>query len=274
MQRRIRAFCVIIGACLAAQAVAQDAPARKPIDSPPYVFAGIRYGAPFAEAVKVFGQPESVDDDATASTRLSWAGGKFQVSYYESSGFINGFTVVGRDGALWVLEKAKEPMLRLLGWTKEEVVRNMGPPGKIWLNDTRLTWNYAVDKRTASSVFLECTSGPQQPCDEMQVHWTGTGIWDPNDGVDALGMRTDPICSIGDSATRNFAKELPTGIKASSEKWRMEIYENADTGSWSLLGADRAKLKLADTLERCTLARGTERRGYLETGWYRAYFTR
>ena len=271
MLRRIPAFCVLISACLASPAIAQDVPARKPIDSPPYVFAGIRYGAPFAEAIKVFGQPESVDD-ATASTRLSWAGGKFQVSYHQSSGLINGFTVVGRDGALWVLQKAQEPMLRLLAWTQEEVLRVMGQPGQIWLDDTRLMWDYEVDKRTASSVFLECTAGPQQPCDEMKVHWTGTGIWDPKDGLDALGLRTDPICAVSDSATRILARQLPTGIKASSEKWRMEIYENAETGSWSLLGADRARM--ADTRQRCTLARGTERRGYLGTRWYQAYFTR
>lgn len=102
------------------------------------MFAGIRYGAAFGEAVKVFGEPGSVRDDATASTDPSWAGGKFEVSCYESTGLINGFTVVGHEGALWLREIAPEPLLHLFVWTREEVLRTLGPPTKTWLNDTRI----------------------------------------------------------------------------------------------------------------------------------------
>lgn len=260
---------VVVGACLAVPVVAQDAAPRDPKDSPPYVFAGIRYGAPFEDAVELFGKPESIDD-ATASTRLSFAGGKFEVSYYESSGLINGFTVVGRDGALFVLPVAQEPMLRLLAWTKEEVLRVMGPPAQVWYDDTRHTWRYEVDKRTAASIFLECTDGLQKPCDELKVHWTGTAIWDPNDGVDALGLRTDPICDLSDDAVQIFARQVPTGIKASNDQWDMEIYENAANGSWSLMGASRTKETAS--WERCTLAKGGEARGYVDAPWYRKYF--
>lgn len=269
MRQLISVLGMLIGIWFATPANAQDAPPRKPIDSPPYVFAGIRYGAPSAEAIQVFGQPEAIDK-ATASHTMSWAGGKFKVSYYENTGLINGFTVVGRDGALWVLDKAQEPMLRLLAWTKEKAISTMGPPAKIWYKDTRLMWNYEVDRRTSGSIFLECTAGAQQPCDEMKVHWTGTALWDPNDGVDELGLRTSPICSPTDAAKRIIGKRLPTGRTASNDRWRMEIYENAQTGSWSLEGASRAKA--SDTRERCTLAMGSERGGYVDTKWYRAYF--
>ena len=56
--------------------------------------------------------------------------------------------------------------------------------------------------------------------------------------------------------------------------WRLELHENKQSGSWTLLG--QSKDKLASSNMACELA-GSELQGaaagsYRETSWYRKYF--
>ncbi len=64
---------------------------------------------------------------------------------------------------------------------------------------------------------------------------------------------------------------MPSGIKASSDKWDMEIYTNAKTGRWKLMGISKDP-KLAPADEICQLAWGGT--PYTQTSWYQQIFTK
>lgn len=242
----------------------------------PYVFAGLRYGASYGEAIRVFGKPERVDDGA-ASTELFWANGKVEVSYRAETGFINGFTVTGPEGVAFVQARAPgERLLKLLDVPKSQVASLMGPPTKIWYDDRHMDWDHAIDAHRDASVFLECTRGAEQRCDSMMVHWSGKATWDPNDGVDAQGLRVSPIfCDLDDLHRGDQAKDgfVRTGGNAQTPLWTLELYTHPTSQRWVLLGKYREPEVWIETplsFELCELARGT---GDLRLQpWYATYF--
>lgn len=61
----------------------------------------------------------------------------------------------------------------------------------------------------------------------------------------------------------------PSGIKASTEKWDMEIYKQADTDRWRLMARSKDP-KIARPNQICQLAWG--RSAYTETSWYKQNF--
>lgn len=252
-----------------------DAKPNPNLDKPPYVFAGLRYGASYQDAIRLFGKPERIESSG-ASTELFWSSGKFEVSYRKDTGFINGFTIVGQEGVAFVRSRApKEGTLKLLDLPAAKVADVMGKPTKIWYHDTRMDWQYEIDLHTQGSIFLECTRGAEQTCDQMTVHWSGRTTWDPNDGVDTWGLRTNPICGTA-NAERNA--NTRSGLVLSSEKaqtpvWELELFTNAATRNWVLAGKYRDTSVWTATpssWELCELARGDG--DYRTQKWYGAYF--
>ncbi|MNG36589.1 hypothetical protein D3C84_1236660 [compost metagenome] len=63
--------------------------------------------------------------------------------------------------------------------------------------------------------------------------------------------------------------ELPSGKKASNDKWDMEIYENKAAGLWSLLS--RNKNPASEYEESCILKSGYDT-SYTQEKWYKKYF--
>lgn len=260
------------GMCGNSQANAKPNPN---LEKPPYVFAGLRYGAPYQDAIRLFGKPERIESSG-ASTELFWSSGKFEVSYRKDTGFINSFTIVGQEGVAFVRSHApKEGTLKLLDLPAAKVADVMGKPTKIWYHDTRMDWRYEIDQHRQGSIFLECTRGKAQTCDQMTVHWSGRITWDPNDGVDSWGLRMSPICGTA-NAYRNA--NTRRGFVLSSEKaqtpvWELELFTNAATRNWVLAGKYRDTSVWTATpssRELCELAQGEG--DYRTQKWYGAYF--
>ncbi|MEW6678627.1 MAG: tetratricopeptide repeat protein [Pseudomonadota bacterium] len=239
------------------------------LDNSPWVFAGLRYGAPYQEAIRLFGKPESIDD-ATASTKLVWASGQFVVGYRKDNGLIDGFKVSGTDGARFVAARAPgEYLLKFMPLAQEEIIRILGTPSNIWYGDRHMDWDFRIDKRIESSLFFECPRGKEAPCAQLNVHWSGTAVFDPNDGVDALGLRVSPFCSANYDITLKTLKQLATGIKATNARWDIEIYANTENGGWTVFGKSRDKT-YPGYIE-CVLAKG--KGDYRAEAWYRHAFT-
>jgi len=90
---------------------------------------------------------------------------------------------------------------------------------------------------------------------------------------DANGLYKEPVCDFGfrvKSALINIAKQTPTGIKASNDKWEMEIYNNPETNSWTLVGKSKAPDASANKL--CRLA-SAQQSPYAIEKWYAMDFT-
>lgn len=84
-------------------------------------------------------------------------------------------------------------------------------------------------------------------------------------------IRDKPTCDL-DFLVIDTLKDssfLPTGIKASSDKWEMEIYTNSKTGRWRLMGVSKDP-KIAPPDEVCQLAWGGT--PYTQTSWYQQNF--
>lgn len=93
---------------------------------------------------------------------------------------------------------------------------------------------------------------------------------EPEYGED--GMYKQPICDYSFRITKPLAtmlKEVPTGLKASNDKWDMEIYANTQTGTWTLVG--KSKDPAARSTQLCTLASSIDR-PYNKEKWFVAYF--
>jgi len=240
-------------------------------DDVPFVFAGIRYGASIDDALKRFGQPAR-SEDFGASEKYFWAKGQLEVSFNKKTRLINGFTVTGSEGVSAVRRVDNEPLLRLLSPSQREVIRQLGEPTKIWYDNRRMSWDYEINRRVSASVFFECLHGDTKPCTQLSVHWSGTAIWDPNDGVDALGLRTSPICDYSFRIIKSLSimlEQEPTGIKASNDKWDMEVYVS-QTGNWALVG--KSKDPNANSRHLCQLAKGQSTTPYVQQVWYQSYF--
>lgn len=252
-----------------------DAKPNPNLDKSPYVFAGLRYGASYQDAVRLFGKPERIESSG-ASSKLFWVNGKFEVSHNKDTGFINSFTVVGQEGVAFVRSRVpKEHMLKLLDLPKAKVADVMGKPTKIWYHDTLMDWEYAIDLHTQGSIFLECTRGAENTCDYMIVHWSGRITWFPNDGVDSWGLRVSPICGTA-NAYRNANTRLGfvlSSKKAQTPVWELELFTNASSRTWVLAGKYRDTSVWTATpssWELCELAQGDG--DYREQKWYGAYF--
>ncbi|MFP5400082.1 MAG: tetratricopeptide repeat protein [Gammaproteobacteria bacterium] len=241
----------------------------------PYVFAGLRFGASYGEAIRVFGEPERIDA-STASTELFWANGKFEVSYRAATGFINGFTVTGPEGAAFVRARAPaERLLRLLDLPKDQVPSLMGPPTKVWYDDRRMDWDHAIDSRRDASVFLECTRGAERTCDSMMVHWSGAATSDPNDGVDAQGLRVSPVCARDTSYRSSLERSgfVRASGHAQTPSWALELYSHPASRRWVLMGKYLEPSIWAETpapWELCELAKGVG--DPRAQPWYATYF--
>ena len=93
---------------------------------------------------------------------------------------------------------------------------------------------------------------------------------EPEYGAD--GMYRQPICDYSFRITKSLAimlEEVATGIKASNEKWDMEIYANAKTGTWTLIGKSRDPT--ARSTQLCTLASSIAR-PYNNEVWFVTHF--
>ncbi|MCP5272039.1 MAG: sel1 repeat family protein [Burkholderiaceae bacterium] len=238
------------------------------LDNAPWVFAGLRYGSPHQEAIKLFGKPERIDD-STASTKLFWANGQFAVGYRTDNGLIDGFNIAGPGGVQFVAARAPgEPLLRLMPLSQEEIIRVLGKPSQIWYDDKHMDWDYRIDNRTEGSIFFKCVEGMNAACAQLHVHWSGPAVFDPNDGVDAHGLRVSPFCSATYDVTLKTLKQDPTGGKATNSRWELEIYANAKSGSWTVLG--RSSDKTYPAYVECVLAKGTG--DYRAEVWYKHHF--
>lgn len=84
-------------------------------------------------------------------------------------------------------------------------------------------------------------------------------------------IKDNPLCDLNFLVTETLKDKsfLPSGIKASSAKWNLEIFTNAKTGTWVLLGQSKdPKVALPDEL--CQLAFGIK--PYTQTSWYQQNF--
>ncbi len=261
-----------VGLSIAERAEAQAVHRSSKPDETPFVFAGIKYGASIDEAIKLFGRPAR-SEAVVASERLYWSNDQLAVTFNRKTQRISGFQISGSAGVDAVRRANDEPLLWLFTATQEELIQSLGKPSNIWYENRRMSWDVEVDRKIQASIFFECLDGPSRRCSEMRVYWTGTAIWDPDDGVDALGIRVSPICAFTTNGTRIMAKQLPTGIVASNDKWEMELYENAESGSWTLIGKSTAA-RPPPGGKYCLLAQGSEMRSYVGTKWYEAFFKR
>lgn len=91
-----------------------------------------------------------------------------------------------------------------------------------------------------------------------------------------MGIFKSPRCDHAfrvKSAIKNFSKEDPTGIKAVSSQWDMEIYGSADSTHWTLVGSSKPPGPGFPKL--CWLARGTGgSASYEQQPWFKAFFKR
>lgn len=91
---------------------------------------------------------------------------------------------------------------------------------------------------------------------------------------DANGLYKEPVCDFAfrvKSALTNFSKQASTGLKASNDKWEMEIYSNTETKSWTLVG--KSKAPDASTNKLCRLAGGPGTNPYSSEKWYAIDFS-
>lgn len=90
--------------------------------------------------------------------------------------------------------------------------------------------------------------------------------------LDEEGLFKEPICSTRSGILRGmtiFLQEESTGLKASNDKWDMEIYADKDNQSWSLVGKSKAPGTASYHL--CKIANGV-RTPYTEQPWFKKYF--
>ena len=91
--------------------------------------------------------------------------------------------------------------------------------------------------------------------------------------LDADGFRNDKDCDTLEVIRNSIAKDKQkaTGIKASSDRWDMEIYED-DLARWSLVGVNK---KPKDKYEQaCVLMSGPATRPYRSQVFYIKFFAK
>lgn len=90
----------------------------------------------------------------------------------------------------------------------------------------------------------------------------------------ASGLFKEPDCRMGYSIKGDLKmlKQDPTGHKASNSKWDMEIYSNAQTNGWTLVGKSKAP-EAASSSKLCRLASGRQT-PYEKEKWYAQDFAK
>lgn len=87
--------------------------------------------------------------------------------------------------------------------------------------------------------------------------------------LDAYGLEKDPLCSYAlPEALKAMQKQVPSGERAQTAGWKMEIYLSPDGRSWTLVGIRLGPEEDED--EMCPLSRGLG--DYRTQKWYQAYF--
>lgn len=90
---------------------------------------------------------------------------------------------------------------------------------------------------------------------------------------DEIGLYKEPVCDYGfrvKSALINIAKQAPTGITATNASWEMEVFNNPESKSWTLVGKSRAAAD-ANSSKLCRLSSG-QQSPYEEQPWFKKYF--
>lgn len=86
------------------------------------------------------------------------------------------------------------------------------------------------------------------------------------------GLYKEPICDYEFRVKKSLTimgEKFPTGLKASTDKWDMEIYAAKD-GAWTLVG--KSKDPSARSTHICKLASSIDR-PYDKEKWYVSYFS-
>lgn len=65
-------------------------------------------------------------------------------------------------------------------------------------------------------------------------------------------------------------KEVSTGLRSSNKDWDLEIYQNRETGSWSLIGKNKKPKSVFD--QACVLNTGSGKTPYQEELFYAKFF--
>lgn len=94
----------------------------------------------------------------------------------------------------------------------------------------------------------------------------------PVHDAEAQEIRADVICDLDFLviATMKDSSYFPSGIRASSDKWEMEIYINPNTDQWILTGVSKHP-EIAPSDEICQLSFG--KAPYVNNKWYAEHFT-
>ncbi len=90
---------------------------------------------------------------------------------------------------------------------------------------------------------------------------------------DSEGFMKEPACGFHTNIKKYLevmSGQSPTGIKASNDKWDMEIYSNTQNNTWTLVG--KSKDPSAKKFQLCYIAQGTSDQPYAQQAWYQAYF--
>ncbi len=91
----------------------------------------------------------------------------------------------------------------------------------------------------------------------------------------ASDMYKEPLCGARRNINRSLltiAGQEPTGIKASNDKWDMEIYQNKARGDWTLVG--QSKDPEVPAFMGCMLSKGLSNNPYTSQKWYAENFAK
>lgn len=89
----------------------------------------------------------------------------------------------------------------------------------------------------------------------------------------ATDLFKEPLCRAQTNTIRALkiiSGQEPTGIKASNDKWDMEIYQNKERGDWTLVG--RSKNPEIPQFMLCQLVKHTSNVSYTTQKWYGEHF--
>lgn len=86
--------------------------------------------------------------------------------------------------------------------------------------------------------------------------------------IDASGLYKEPICDYDFRIKKSLAilgEKFPTGLKASTDRWDMEIYATKDNKAWTLIG--KSKDPSARSTHLCRLASSFDK-PYAKEKWF------
>lgn len=92
--------------------------------------------------------------------------------------------------------------------------------------------------------------------------------------IDDIGFLKEPACGFHENIKKYLevlSGQTPSGIKASNDKWDMEIYSNPQKNTWTLVGKSRAP-GAKNKFQLCYLAQDAANEPYAGQKWYELYF--